>query len=160
MLLNEGERDMLGKVCGAFKRVIVLLNVGNIIDLTTSKDYLDFDITGKQWENFQQMDNSMKPDPHSKSAFNLFGVTLKKTEYAFTQKQAQPGNVFTEDEADRSTTIILTALVDGAKGRIDWVAKDTDGQELFKGEAPFRLAKQGDAKEVKIDFGKKTGRGI
>ena len=154
-----GEVKVGGKVAKLYF-ADVALNVGNIIDLTTSKDYLDFDITGKQWENFQQMDNSMKPDPHSKSAFNLFGVTLKKTEYAFTQKQAQPGNVFTEDEADRSTTIILTALVDGAKGRIDWVAKDTDGQELFKGEAPFRLAKKGDAKEVKIDFGKKTGRGI
>ena len=87
-----GEVKVGGKVAKLYF-ADVALNVGNIIDLTTSKDYLDFDITGKQWENFQQMDNSMKPDPHSKSAFNLFGVTLKKTEYAFTQKQAQPGTV-------------------------------------------------------------------
>ncbi len=31
--LSEGEEEMLEKVCGAFQRVIVLLNVGNIIDM-------------------------------------------------------------------------------------------------------------------------------
>lgn len=32
-LLTEAEEQMLGAVCGAFKRVAVLLNVGNIIDM-------------------------------------------------------------------------------------------------------------------------------
>ena len=154
-----GEVKVGGKVAKLYF-MDVALNLGNIIDLTTSKDYLDFDVTGKQWENFQQMDNSMKPDPKSRSAFNLFGVTLKKTEYAFAQEQAQPGNVFTEDEAERYTTIILTALQDGAKGRIDWTAKDIDGSVVFKGESALKFAKAGDEKKVKIDFGRKTGRGI
>ena len=138
----------------------VALDLGPIVDLTTSRDYLDFDVAGKPWENFQQMDNSMKPDPASRSAFNLFGVTLRQTEYAFEQRQSQPGNVFTEDEADRSTTLRLTALVDGAKGRLAWTARDTDGEEVFKGGESFTLARRGDAKDVRVDFGSKTGRGI
>ena len=32
-LLTETERDMLEKVCGVFERTVVLLNVGNIIDM-------------------------------------------------------------------------------------------------------------------------------
>lgn len=138
----------------------VALNLGNVIDLTTSRDYLDFDVSGKQWENFQQMDNSMKPDPNSKSAFNLFGVTLKQTDYSFAQRQSQPGNVFTEDEKDRSTTICLKALVDGAKGRIAWTAKDTEGKEIFSGSDSFRFDKKGETRDVRIDFGVQTGRGI
>ena len=137
----------------------VVLNLGDIIDLTTSCEYLDFDITGKQWENFQQMDNSMKPDPDSRSAFNLFGVTLRQTDYSFVQRQTQPGNVFTEDERDRSTTIRLAALTDGAKGRIAWTALDTDGAEVFSGGESFAFAKRGDTRDVRIDFASAPGRG-
>jgi hypothetical protein len=136
------------------------LNIGNIIDLTTSKDYLDFDVTGKQWENFQQMDNSMKPDPNSRSAFNLFGVTLKQTKYSFEQRQTQPGNVFTEDETNRTTTIRLKSLFDRVKGRIAWTACDEDGKEVFSDAISFKFAKCGDEKDVVIDFGQETGRGI
>ncbi|MCR5528314.1 MAG: glycoside hydrolase family 3 C-terminal domain-containing protein [Saccharofermentans sp.] len=32
--LTDGEEDMLSKVCGAFKKTVVLLNVGNIIDMS------------------------------------------------------------------------------------------------------------------------------
>ena len=138
----------------------VPLDIGGIVDLTTSCDYLDFDVTGKPWENFQQLDNSMKPDPASTSAFNLFGVTLRQAEYSFEQRQAQPGNVFTEDEADRSTTFRVTALVDGAKGRLAWTALNEDGEKVFFGHEPFEFARRGDAKDVRVDFGARTGRGI
>ena len=138
----------------------VALDIGGIVDLTSSRDYLDFDVTGKQWENFQQLDNSMKPDPSSSSAFNLFGVTLRQAEYSFEQRQAQPGNVFTEDETDRSTSIRLKALVDGAKGRVAWRARDVDGEEVLSGDSSFALGRRGDAKDVRIDFGGRTGRGI
>lgn len=138
----------------------VNLDIGGIVDLTTSRDYLDFDVTGKPWENFQQLDNSMKPDPASRSAFNLFGVTLKQSEYAFEQRQTQPGNVFTEDETDRSTTFRVTALVDGAKGRLAWTALNEDGEKILSGWEPFSLARRGDAKDIRVDFGGKTGRGI
>lgn len=38
-LLTAQEKDMLGTVCGAFSRVIVLLNVGNVIDMKWVKEY-------------------------------------------------------------------------------------------------------------------------
>lgn len=38
-LLTKAERQMLKEVCGAFKRVAVLLNVGNIIDMKWVKEY-------------------------------------------------------------------------------------------------------------------------
>lgn len=37
--LTDGEKDMLKKVCGAFSRVAVVLNVGNIIDMSWVKEY-------------------------------------------------------------------------------------------------------------------------
>lgn len=37
--LSEGERAMLKTVCGAFSRVAVVLNVGNIIDMSWVKEY-------------------------------------------------------------------------------------------------------------------------
>ena len=37
--LSEGEEEMLRKVCSAFDRVIVVLNVGNIIDMRWVKTY-------------------------------------------------------------------------------------------------------------------------
>ena len=38
-LLTDIEEDMLQKVCGAFRRVVVLLNVGNIIDISFLNRY-------------------------------------------------------------------------------------------------------------------------
>ncbi len=38
-LLTEAEEDMLAKVCGAFEKVAVLLNVGNIIDMKWVEKY-------------------------------------------------------------------------------------------------------------------------
>ena len=38
-LLTSKERDMLEKVCRNFKRTIVLLNVGNIIDMKWVEEY-------------------------------------------------------------------------------------------------------------------------
>ena len=135
------------------------LNLGPVVDLA-SGDYLDFDITGKQWENFQQMDNSMKPDPRSNSAFNLFGCTLKKSAYAFTVVEATAGNVFTADEKVRGMKLALTALVDGAKGELRWTGKDVEGTKVFGGNAKIALAKAGDTKEVDVDFGAKLPEGF
>ena len=37
--LTDGERDMLKKVCGAFSRTAVILNTGNIIDMSWVEEY-------------------------------------------------------------------------------------------------------------------------
>ena len=138
----------------------VQLGVGNILDLLSgekydnlcSGDYLDLDFLGKGWVNFEQLNNEMKPDPNSDSAFNLFGVTLEKLPVKVTFKQEQPGNVFTVDEKGRKTTFVVTALQDHAKGSVEWTALDVDGKELFKGARNYDIAKAGEASEIAISL--------
>ncbi len=138
------------------------LNLGPVVDLATSSDYLDFDVTGKQWENFQQMDNTMKPDPRSDSAFNLFGVTLQKAQYSFEVVEATAGNVFTADEKERGMKLKLKALVDGAQGEVAWTGRDVEGAEVVgvKGSVKVSFAKAGEVREVAVDFGAKTPVGF
>ena len=69
-----GEVVMDGKAVPLYYTVVDV-DLGKIVDFTT-RDHMDFEFTGKLWENFQQDDKSMRPDPASTSAFNLFGVTL------------------------------------------------------------------------------------
>lgn len=136
------------------------LGLGNIVDIAARKGYLDFEFSGKGWENFEQLNNEMKPHPESDSAFNIFGVTLEKAPVVVDFRQAQPANVFTEDEKDRKTFVTLKAAVDQAKGSVEWIAKDTKGLPVFQGKSDFALAKTGDATEIAIDLGKDTPRGF
>lgn len=126
----------------------VPVNVGRIIDLACG-DYLDFEFAGKGWENFQQLDNSMKPDPNSDSAFNILGVTLEKVPFNVIVREATPGNVFTADEMGRKTSVELVATAAG-KGSVAWVARDFDGQEAFRGEKAWSAAKAGVTNRVDI----------
>ena len=126
------------------------LPIGRVLDLAARRDYIDFEFLGRRWENFQQIDNSMKPDPSSDSAFNVFGVTLEKAPVLMDVEQSQPGNVFTVDEKNRKTTVKLRARVPGAKGSVSWSATSHAGIEAAKGSRSFTLAKAGD--DVRIDI--------
>ena len=134
------------------------LNLGDILDLASGErydyvstgGYLDFEFVGKGWENFEQINRSIKPDPKSESAFNIFGVTLEKIPVKITFRQEQPGNVFTLDEKNRRTTFILTALRDGAKGKVSWRAVDAEGGKVFEGSRDYTLAKAGVSNLVDI----------
>ena len=137
--------------------VKVDLNLGPVLDLASgirydsfSGGYIDFEFTGKGWENYEQIDRTMKPDPNSDSAFNIFGVTLEKLPVRITFRQDQPGNVFTLDEAGRKTAFIVTALRDGVKGKVEWTARDADGAEVFSGAKDYALAKAGTSNIVDI----------
>ena len=57
-LLSDGERDMLSKVCSAFKKVIVVLNVGNIIDMKWVNEY-DPSSVLYVWQGGQEGGNSL-----------------------------------------------------------------------------------------------------
>jgi len=56
----------------------VVLNLSKISDLAARKPYLDLDFVGKNGENTEQWDNTVKPDVRSDSAFNIFAVTLEQ----------------------------------------------------------------------------------
>lgn len=135
------------------------LDLGPVVDLA-SGDYLDFDVSGKTWENFQQMDNSIKPDPSSRSAFNLFGVTLRRADFALAVEELTPGNVFTADEPVRGMTLRVTALANGAKGRLVWRIGDQDGRNAATNAMPFALGSAGDTRRIPVDFGKATPAGF
>jgi len=138
-------------------QVDVQMNLGAVIDLAARNgDYLDFDFIGKTGENTEQLDNRMKPDIHSDSAFNIFAVTLEKSPVMMDFKQASPGNVFTADEK-ALTTVTLKATRDNSNGRILWVAKDVDGKTVFHGEKSFSLKKQGDTAEIEIPLKAEIG---
>ena len=130
----------------------VALNVGPVIDQAAQTgSYMEFDLTGKGWENFQQIDNRMKPDPNSDSAFNIFGVTLEKAPFTVVVREAQPGNIFTADEPGKMTAFDILAAK-AASGTVKWVAKDIDGKEAFKGEKKWSGA-AGSTNRVEVPFG-------
>ena len=134
------------------------LNLGDILDIASGESYddissggyLDFEFVGKGWENYEQINHTIKPDPKSDSAFNIFGVTLEKIPVKITFKQDQPGNVFTVDEQDRKTSFILAALRDGAKGKVSWTALDVDGGKVFEGSRDYNIAKAGESSTIDI----------
>ena len=143
------------------------LNIGDVLDIASGENYdwissggyLDFEFTGKGWENFEQINRSIKPDPNSDSAFNIFGVTLEKIPVKVTFKQEQPGNIFTLDEQNRKTTFFLTALRDDARGQVSWTALDAEGGKVFEGKKGYSIAKAGssNAVEIALDGAKTPG---
>ncbi len=133
------------------------LNLGKILDVAARQDFMDFEFTGKGWENFEQLDNTMKPDPKSDSAFNIFAATLEVAPVVmdFRQEADACGNIFTEEE-DAKTTVTLKALRK-ANGTVSWIAKDVDGKEVFTGSGKFSFAKAGENTEIVIPLKGEVG---
>lgn len=143
-----GEVTLKGKTLPLYF-VEVPLAIGKILDIAARGKYIDFEFTGKRGENLEQLNRTIKPDPNSDSAFNIFGVTLEKAPAVMDIVQNSPGNVFTEDEKAQ-TSVSLKALRPGTKGSVQWIARDTDGKEVFNGSKAFSLAKTGDTTPVEI----------
>lgn len=57
-LLTDTERDVLGKLCNAFPKTIVLLNVGNIIDMRWVEEYKP-DVVAYVWQGGQEGGNGV-----------------------------------------------------------------------------------------------------
>ena len=96
-------------------RAEIELPIGRCLDFAAG-DFIDVEFAGPMEENLQQTDNRQKPREDVSSALTLFGVKLVKLNVLPELVQASPGNVFTEDEKTKTTSVKLTALVDGAKG--------------------------------------------
>lgn len=124
------------------------LNAGKVLDFAAHRAYIDFELSGKQWVNFEQIDRTMKPDPRSTSAFQIFGVTLEKAPVVMDMLQAQPGNVFTQDEQAK-TAVSLRAL-QPARVALAWRATDASGAEVFTGKADAAFAKADETRTVEI----------
>ena len=151
-----GTVELKGKKVPLYK-VEIKLATGNILDIAARNEYLEFEFLGRGWENFQQMDNSMKPSPYHNSAFNIFAVTLEKAPAVMDFKQEAPGNVFKEDEK-AFTTVVLKAKQANSNGILEWEARDVEGNIAFSDSEKFKLKNIGDRVEIKIPLkAKKVG---
>ena len=148
-----GSAVIKGKTVPLYQAAIKL-DAGKAIDHHTRCGYMDLDFHGDGLENTEQLDRRHKPDHNVKSAFNIFAVTLEKAPVNMIPKQITPGNVFTEDEKEQKTTVVLQAAQDNAVGKLVWTAKDINGKTVFSGSKNFSLAKKGSETEVVIPFGK------
>jgi len=128
--------------------VAVPINVGRILDESMLWPRLSLDFIGKTLENYQQVDKTIKPDPRSVSAVQIFGVTLEKSPVALDFRQSQPGNVFHNDEKPE-TTAILKAFAP-AKGTLVWEILDAAGKKVGGGAQPFQFAKEGEESHITL----------
>lgn len=143
-----GTVEIKGKKVPLYQ-VEIKLNTGRILDIAARNAHLEFEFLGRGWENFQQMDNSMKPSPYHNSSFNIFAVTLETAPAVMDFRQASPGNVFKEDEK-AFTTALLRAKQANSNGVLEWEARDVDGKVAFTGSKKFSLKKIGDKVEIEI----------
>ena len=130
-------------------RAAIDLNIGNHIDITTGKQYdgvctgkyLEFEFLGRKSPRF-----AGKPDPDSRSAFNILGVTLEKMPFDIDFTQVNVGNVFNVDETKaRKTSFVLTSLgeSENAKGTVAWKIRDVDGKVVSHDEKSFTMGAAG-----------------
>lgn len=124
------------------------LNMGQVLDFASRRAYIDFEFVGKQWINFEQIDRTMKPNPRSTSAFQIFGVTLEKAPVIMDLAQAQPANVFTQDEQAK-TTVTLRSLQPG-KVTLAWLATDAAGTVVFGGSSDAVFGKADETRNIDI----------
>ena len=127
-------------------RLAVDLALDNVMDLVADGSYLDFELIGKC--------SGVHADNASKSAFTILGATLEKgaVTLGVEAPAGAPGNVFTQDETDRHTTLAVTAQRDGARAALAWEARDVEGRTVFSGSRDVSLAKTGDREEVRLDL--------
>ncbi len=128
--------------------VEVPLKCGQIIDLAMTRAYLNFEFFGKPAENLEQLDNTSKPDPNSRSAVQIFGVTLEKSLVGLSFVQSQPGNVFHNSEVPE-TTAVLTSLAP-TNGTLSWEVFDTEGRRAGNGSAAYSFSQTGQVQQVTI----------
>jgi len=138
--------------------VRVDLKAGAILDiLADQKDpyapmkigpYLDFEFLGKCGGLEVQTDRRRKPLPTSTSAVHIFGVTLEKAPVELRLKQAQPGNIFHNDETPETTF----ALRANAAGRYEvrWEISSSDGRVLLKQAKTVELPAVGSEADITV----------
>lgn len=139
--------------------VEVELKLGEILDLLAmEKDtfaamkigpYLDFEFLGKLGTLQVQSDRRHKPFPDSRSAVQVFGVTLERAPVEMRLKQSQPGNLFHNDEVPQ-TAVTLHAS-DPGEYALRWQIADVAGKVLKQHEQRLAM-KAGDDKDVTLDL--------
>ncbi len=138
--------------------VRVDLKAGDILDiLADQKDpyapmkigpYLDFEFLGKCGGLEVQNDRRRKPLATSTSGVHIFGVTLEKSPVELRLKQAQPGNIFHNDETPETTF----ALRANTAGRYLFSSEITgvDGRALVRTTQTVDFAAVGSEENITV----------
>lgn len=127
--------------------VKIPLKSGQIID-QFSDEAMDFEFLGKLNGEFQQRSRTMKPDPNSTSAVQVLGATLERSPVGMTLVQAQPGNVFANDEKPETTAILHSHAP--SAGKLVWTISDVDGKEVKTDSVDYNFSKAGEEKTITL----------
>ncbi|HEV7406505.1 MAG TPA: hypothetical protein VGO11_26375 [Chthoniobacteraceae bacterium] len=138
--------------------VRVDLKTGDILDLLADqKDpnaamkigpYLDFEFLGQCGGLEVQTDRRRKPVPTSTSAVHVFGVTLEEAPAELRLKQAQPGNIFHNDETPE-TTFAVRANTAGHY-ELQWEITEVAGRVLAKNSKGVELPAAGSEADIVV----------
>lgn len=123
------------------------LKSGQIID-QFSNESLSFEFLGKLDGEYQQRSRTMKPDPNSTSAVQIFGATLERSPVGMTLTQSQPGNIFANNDKPE-TTVNLQADAPSS-GKLVWTISDVNGREVKTDSASYNFSKIGEEKSVTL----------
>jgi hypothetical protein len=146
------------KISAPLYLVQVDLKTGDILDILADQEdpyapmkigpYLDFEFLGKCGGLEVQTDRRRKPVPTSTSAVHVFGVTLEKSPAELRLKQAQPGNIFHNDETPE-TIFAVRANVAG-RYELRWEITGTDGRVLVKKAKAVELSAVGSEADIAV----------
>lgn len=141
------------KIASPLYLVPVKLKMGEILDiLAETKDafaamkigpYLDFEFLGKMGGLDLQRDRRRQPLPSSVSAVHVFGITLERSPVELRLKQAQPGNIFHNDEVPQTTFALHAAI--GGRCTLRWEISDVAGRVLQTHDKAVALKARDDA---------------
>jgi hypothetical protein len=143
--------------------VEVPLKSGEIVDLLTDEadrfaamkigPYLDFELLGKCGAIEVQTDRRRMPDNRSTSAVHVFAATLERSPVELRLKQAQPGNIFHDDEKPE-TRFLVTAREPGTY-TFEHTIRDLEGKALVKENQPLQFDQAGE-KEITLPLDQPT----
>lgn len=155
--LGEAEYTAGGKTHRApFYLVEVPLDCGQIQEVIFQEKlfalipqpYLDFEVLGKTDWALQQLNKEHKPDPASKSAVHVFGITLRKPPVEMEVVSARAGNAWYTDEKPALNVMLRSRAKSGC--RLAWEVRDVDGKVLDSGEEQGEFGQPGQERSIAV----------
>ena len=110
--------------------------------------YLDFEVLGKADRALQQLDKEHKPDPASRSAVHVFGITLKRSPVELEIVPARVGNAYSTDEQP-AMNVVLHCRAKSAC-RVRWEVRDVDGNVRDSGEHQIGFQQSGEERTITV----------
>ena len=134
--------------------VEIPLDVGSIQDLMFPDEsrvpYLDIDLIGKPRLSTQQWKLSDKPDPLTRSAVHVFGLTLARSPVEMVVRPRQVGNAYYPDEKPGMSVSLRTLEAKACVLR--WEVSDVSGTPLETQSCDLSFTQAGDQQTIGVIF--------